>query len=126
MTDTATASSSQIEPQKPEWRWQDTFDAQRAHAVLLSVLLIGALPWTHQFKPACLVYFVAIAICTVYIGAHRGLTPQVRTQLSFQGVRFFTSVLDSHAGAQQASLQAPTFKESVRVLACWRSVSAPA
>lgn len=69
------------------WLWQDSSDSQRAHAILAAVLLLGAQPWSQQFKAGSIFYFTALAVCTIYIGTHKGLTTDLRQHLSVKEVR---------------------------------------
>jgi hypothetical protein len=70
----------------PKWKWEESTDSQRAHAVLAGVLLIGALPWSQQFGFSSMLYLTSLAVCTIYIGAHKGLTTGMRQQLSIKEV----------------------------------------
>ena len=69
-----------------KWLWQDSADSQRAHAILAAVLLLGAQPWCQQFKTGSIFYFAALAVTTIYIGSHKGLTTDLRQQLSVKEV----------------------------------------
>jgi hypothetical protein len=74
------------EERKP-WKWEESADAQRAYGVLALVLAAGTTPWLQEQKNASVFYFVALAVCTIYIGAHKGLTNQLKQQISVREVR---------------------------------------
>ena len=77
------------EPQDEEqrWKWVESADSQRAHAALAGVLILGALPWAQQFSTTSIFYFASLAVCTIYIGAHKSLSGGPRQQLSMKEVR---------------------------------------
>ncbi|MEW5299878.1 MAG: hypothetical protein WDW36_002850 [Sanguina aurantia] len=67
------------------WRWEDSEDAIVAYGVLFAVLALGAIPALQgSTKLVDLPYFVSLAITTIYIGAHRGLTTKQRQQISIK------------------------------------------
>ncbi|EFJ53057.1 hypothetical protein VOLCADRAFT_85944 [Volvox carteri f. nagariensis] len=66
------------------WRWEESDDAVRAYGSLVALLALGNLPVLHGTKLADLPYFVGLAIVTIYIGAHRGLTTRQRQQISIK------------------------------------------
>ena len=76
-----------ITPSKQErWIWEDSGDAQRAHLVLLGILAAGTIPELQEVNNIELFYFISLAVCTIYIGAHKGLTTIVRQQITFREV----------------------------------------
>ncbi|GLI59228.1 hypothetical protein VaNZ11_001072 [Volvox africanus] len=66
------------------WRWEESDDAVRAYSSLVILLALGNLPVLHATKLADLPYFVGLALVTIYIGAHRGLTTRQRQQISIK------------------------------------------
>ncbi|GIL46276.1 hypothetical protein Vafri_3295 [Volvox africanus] len=66
------------------WRWEESDDAVRAYSSLVILLALGNLPVLHGTKLADLPYFVGLALVTIYIGAHRGLTTRQRQQISIK------------------------------------------
>lgn len=83
----ATEASTSDMPEVQRWEWLDSDDAIKAHAALAGCLALGAIPWTHQFSWACVVYFISLAVCSIYIGAHKGLTAGMRQQLTVKEAR---------------------------------------
>lgn len=67
-----------------EWRWEETDDALRAYSALFFCLAGGALLPLSGLRYADLGYFTGLAICTIYIGAHRGLSSKMRTTITFK------------------------------------------
>ena len=83
----ASASRTPDSAPPPErWNWLDSADAQRSHAILVAVLAAGTLPWAQEQSNAPLVYFVALAVTTIYIGSHKALTTDLRQQISIKEV----------------------------------------
>lgn len=66
------------------WRWEETDDALRAYGALFSCLLGGSVLPLSGLRFADIGYFTGLAICTIYIGAHRGLSSKMRTTISFK------------------------------------------
>ncbi|KAL4527148.1 hypothetical protein Ndes2437A_g02327 [Nannochloris sp. 'desiccata'] len=66
------------------WRWEDSTDAVKTYGVFLGVLAAGTLPALQGNKLADLPYFISLAICTIYIGAHRGLNFKQRQQINLR------------------------------------------
>ncbi|GIL71574.1 hypothetical protein Vretifemale_2115, partial [Volvox reticuliferus] len=66
------------------WHWEESDDAVRAYSSLVMLLALGNLPVLHGTKLADLPYFVGLALVTIYIGAHRGLTTRQRQQISIK------------------------------------------
>ena len=65
------------------WKWEQTGDAVGAYGALALTLALGESGWLSRLGPAGdLPYFMALAACTIYIGAHRGLTSKTRQTLS--------------------------------------------
>ena len=73
-------------PEEEQWRWEDSQDAQYAYLAFASVLAVGMVPWAQPFKTSSVFYFTSLAVCTIYIGAHKGLTTGMRQQLSVKEV----------------------------------------
>lgn len=67
-----------------KWRWEESQDAVVAYGVLMGVLAAGTIPVVTSQQWADLPYFIALALCTQYIGAHRGLTTKQRQQISLK------------------------------------------
>lgn len=65
-----------------EWKWEESGDALLSYGVLAGTLALGASGWLSGFRDGDLPYFIALAICTIYIGAHRGLTSKTRQNIS--------------------------------------------
>eukprot|EP00892_Ulva_mutabilis_P012076 jgi/Ulvmu1/9240/UM005_0340.1 len=81
----SSAPSAPGNPPPPErWNWLDSADAQRSHAILALILGVGTLPWAQEQSNAPLVYFVALAVTTIYIGSHKALTTDLRQQISIK------------------------------------------
>jgi minor histocompatibility antigen H13 len=92
----AAAAAGAAAAAAPAWSWEDSADAPRAYAALLAVLGAGKLlglsvgggdnallpPSSAQWLD--LPYFVSLAACVVYIGAHRALTTKQRQQMSLK------------------------------------------
>lgn len=87
-------------PPPKRWNWLDSADAQRAHAILAAILLTGTLPWAQEQPNAPLIYFVALAVTTIYIGSHKALTTDLRQQISFKEVFLSSSGDGSHRALQ--------------------------
>jgi len=66
------------------WRWEETPDAVVATGILLTTLALGSSPWATQSPINDLFYFMALAVCTIYIGSHRGLTNRARQNIGLQ------------------------------------------
>ena len=66
------------------WRWEDSADAVRTYGVFIGILAAGTLPFIQGNKLADLPYFISLAICTIYIGAHRGLNSRQRQQINLR------------------------------------------
>jgi minor histocompatibility antigen H13 len=66
------------------WRWEDSSDAVKTYGVFLGVLAAGTLPALQGSKLGDLPYFISLAICTIYIGAHRGLNFKQRQQINLR------------------------------------------
>ena len=66
------------------WRWDGSPDALKTYAVFLAVLGIGAMPSIQSLEYADLFYFISLALSTIYIGAHRGLSSKQRQEINFR------------------------------------------
>lgn len=71
-------------PSEPSWKWEESNDGVMAYTILFGILGAGALPQLHTTHLADLPYFISLAVMTIYIGAHRGLTTKQRQQLSIK------------------------------------------
>jgi minor histocompatibility antigen H13 len=88
----AAAAAGAAAAAAPPWNWEESADAPRAYGALLAVLLsgklLGAGVVVHSANPSSsfldLPYFIGLALCVVYIGAHRGLTTKQRQQMSLK------------------------------------------
>ncbi|GFR42654.1 hypothetical protein Agub_g3591, partial [Astrephomene gubernaculifera] len=79
-----TSSSNENTTGSTDWRWEASDDAVRAYGSLVALLLAGSLPVFHSAKMADVPYFVGLALTTIYIGAHKGLTTRQRQQISLK------------------------------------------
>lgn len=61
----------------PEFVW-DPDDALFAYGSLAAVLAVGTTPWLQDQRYGYVPYFLGLALCSVYIASHRGLTRQDR------------------------------------------------
>lgn len=77
-------SASEKGQVRPTWRWDDSPDALRTYLLFFGVLGMGALPELQTFKWADLPYFISLAVCTIYIGAHRGLNARQRQEINLR------------------------------------------
>lgn len=70
----------------PQWKWEDSDDAARSYAALALVLCGGAFCVNAGVLKGQidLFYFVALAVTTQWIGAHRGLTSSQRQQINLK------------------------------------------
>ncbi|KAG2490650.1 hypothetical protein HYH03_011040 [Edaphochlamys debaryana] len=79
----SSSSSSSSAAAKP-WKWEESWDAVTAYGALASILALGTADFLHTSKAADLPYFVGIAVCTIYVGAHRALTTSQRQQITLK------------------------------------------
>ncbi|GLC34018.1 hypothetical protein PLESTM_000144600 [Pleodorina starrii] len=80
----ASSSGSSSSQKDGAWRWEESDDAVLAYGSLVALLALGNLPVLQSAKLADLPYFVGLAVITIYIGAHRGLTTRQRQQISIK------------------------------------------
>ncbi|CAG9461850.1 unnamed protein product [Pedinophyceae sp. YPF-701] len=82
LTDLASdgAGAAKVRP----WRWEETTDAAVATSLLCGILAVGATPLGTSAAVNDLFYFMGLALCTIYIGAHRGLTNRARQNISLK------------------------------------------
>jgi minor histocompatibility antigen H13 len=83
----AAAAAAAAAAAPPAWRWEESDDAVLAYSVFLGILALGSIPALHDVRsliPVDLPYFIGLAVMTIYIGAHRGLTTTQRQQLTFK------------------------------------------
>jgi hypothetical protein len=83
----------------PRWDWTQTWDAQRAHIALLVVLLAGSTPVAQSWSMSAMVYLMSLAVCTIYIGSHKGLTTAARQQVSVKEARVPPASLSGRASS---------------------------
>ena len=74
-------SSTSSASSAPRFEW-DPSDALASHAVLLGVLALGSTPWLQDQRYGYVPYFAALALCSVYVGAHRGVAREDRENLT--------------------------------------------
>lgn len=67
-----------------KWKWEETDDALIAYGALLAILGVGSLEGFRANVLADFPYFVALALLTQYIGSHRALTSNQRTNISLK------------------------------------------
>lgn len=96
MTETEAAQINTQRAPVETWKWKDSSDAQRAYLALAAVLAVGTDMSVQGFGNASLFYFVSLAVCTIYIGAHKGVTTPNQQQISFKQVCLLQSYLRSH------------------------------
>ncbi|KAF5836765.1 signal peptide peptidase-like protein [Dunaliella salina] len=86
----ATTAPEAKKPAYEAWKWEESQDAGVAYGTLTAVLALGAVstlgsesgpPGSSQLD---LFYFVSLAVCTHYIGAHRSLSAPNRAQISIK------------------------------------------
>lgn len=70
--------------QVKKWRWEETSDGARASFLLLGLLGLGSLEAFRTNPLADLPYFVGLAVLTIYIGSHRALTSNQRTNVGLK------------------------------------------
>ena len=61
----------------PEFVW-DPDDALFAYGSLAAVLAVGTTPWLQDQRYGYVPYFLGLALCSMYIASHRGLTREDR------------------------------------------------
>ena len=66
------------------WRWEESQDAVLTYGTFVGVLAAGLLPAAQANKLADVPYFIALAVITIYMGAHRGLNARQRQQINLQ------------------------------------------
>lgn len=79
--------SSPVSAAAEPWLWERSGDAVLSYGALLGVLALGAVPALRGQQLADLPYFIALAVVTIYIGAHRGLGSKQRQSISLREVR---------------------------------------
>jgi hypothetical protein len=72
----------------PPWRWEESDDAVKAYGALFGMMMLGQLPAAQQSQVFDIFYFLTLALMTIYIGAHRGLTTSQRQQLTMKEVQW--------------------------------------
>ena len=83
----SSASAEDTEPEVEEspartYSW-DSFDVFRSYGALASVLAVGSSGALAGQRWAYVPYFTSLAVCAIYVGAHRGLTRAFRETISF-------------------------------------------
>jgi minor histocompatibility antigen H13 len=66
------------------WKWSDSEDALAVYGVFLGILLIGNVPQFQASKMGDLLYFISLAVITIYMGAHRGLNSKERAKIDLK------------------------------------------
>eukprot|EP00877_Chromochloris_zofingiensis_P002263 jgi/Chrzof1/12037/Cz06g19010.t1 len=79
-TQSATITAATASP----WLWEESDDALQAYGAFFGLLGIGQLQFLYSQKWADLPYFIGLAVMTIYIGAHRGLTTKQRQQITIK------------------------------------------
>eukprot|EP00775_Hariotina_reticulata_P010035 gene10035-10191_t len=64
--------------------WEKTEGGTQAYGALFLWLLLGNVTALQQWHAADFIYFVGLAVLTVYIGAHKGLTSRSKQQLQLR------------------------------------------
>ena len=78
-------STQDVNQTKPEvWQWSESKDAVKTYSVFVGILLCGLIPEFQMSKVGDLVYFVSLAVTTIYIGAHRGLNSKERQTITLK------------------------------------------
>ena len=67
-----------------DWRWADTDDALVTYGALAAVLVLGNVPQIQSMSQSGLIYFVSLAMITIYMGAHRGINSKERARIDFK------------------------------------------
>eukprot|EP00198_Chlamydomonas_reinhardtii_P000945 XP_001690280.1 signal peptide peptidase-like protein [Chlamydomonas reinhardtii] len=84
LTGGAGAAAAGAQPADNAWRWEESEDAVKAYGALAALLVLGTVTPLHSTQLADLPYFIGLAVCTIYIGAHRGLTTRQRQQITLK------------------------------------------
>ncbi|KAG2425833.1 hypothetical protein HXX76_013458 [Chlamydomonas incerta] len=84
LTGGAVAAAAGAPPADDAWRWEESEDAVKAYGALAGLLALGTVTPLHSTQLADLPYFIGLAVCTIYIGAHRGLTTRQRQQITLK------------------------------------------
>ncbi|KAG2447563.1 hypothetical protein HYH02_007487 [Chlamydomonas schloesseri] len=84
LTGGAAAAAAGAAPADNAWRWEESEDAVKAYGALAGLLALGTVTPLHSTQLADLPYFIGLAVCTIYIGAHRGLTTRQRQQITLK------------------------------------------
>jgi minor histocompatibility antigen H13 len=71
-------------PSAEVWQWSESRDAVKTYSVFVGILLCGLIPEFQMSKVGDLVYFVSLAVTTIYIGAHRGLNSKERQTITLK------------------------------------------
>ena len=66
------------------WQWSESRDAVQTYSVFVGILLCGLIPEFQMSKVGDLIYFVSLAVTTIYIGAHRGLNFKERQTITLK------------------------------------------
>lgn len=105
----SSASAEDTEPEVEEspartYSW-DSFDVFRSYGALASVLAVGSSGALAGQRWAYVPYFTSLAVCAIYVGAHRGLTRDFRETISFQSSLLGPFVLSAALFAAYVALE---------------------
>ena len=64
------------------WRWSETDDAVATYAAFAIVLALGNVSQIQSMSQSGLIYFISLAVITIYMGAHRGLSSKERARIT--------------------------------------------
>ena len=83
----------------------DSFDVFRSYGALAAVLAVGSSGALAGQRWAYVPYFTSLAVCAIYVGAHRGLTRDFRETISFQSSLLGPFVLSAALFAAYVALE---------------------
>ena len=66
------------------WLWSGDNDGLKTYSVFIGVLALGLVPQFQESKFGDLLYFISLAVCTIYMGAHRGINSRERQAISLR------------------------------------------
>lgn len=66
------------------WLWSGDNDGLTTYCVFIGVLALGLVPQFQESKFGDLIYFISLAVCTIYIGAHRGINSRERQAITLR------------------------------------------
>ena len=83
----------------------DSWDVFMSYGALASVLAVGSSGALAGQRWAYVPYFTSLAVCAIYVGAHRGLTRDFRETISFQSSLLGPFVLSAALFAAYVALE---------------------